>query len=106
MKVFEVRLEFYRMIRTIILAYTDKKLLFDFKGAAKDTRHMTNFMRWHGQFKDIFALINKKAFKNLANQMDNGQVRQQFYQRLVYYPMLQNYIIEKFFPSNIEDNIN
>lgn len=48
MKVFEVRLEFYRMIRTIIQAYTDKKLLLDFKGAHKDTRHMTNFMRWHG----------------------------------------------------------
>jgi hypothetical protein len=72
-RVLEVRLEFYRMIRTIILAYTDKKqsLLFDFKGARKDTRHMTNFMRWNIQNKDIFTLIDKKAFKNLAKSEES-----------------------------------
>lgn len=106
-RVFEVRLEFYRMIKTIIQAYTDPNLLLDFKGAKAGSRHMTNFMRWHLQHKDIFALIDKKKFKNLArNEESQTVVRQQFYQRLVYYPMLQNYIIEKFFPNNIEDNIN
>lgn len=52
-KVFEVRVEFYNMIRNIILQLTSNKLLIDFKGARKDTRHMTNFMRWQTH-KNIF----------------------------------------------------
>jgi len=49
----EVRLEFYKMIKRVLVAYTDSKLLLEFKGAKKDSRHMTNFMRWQTR-KDIF----------------------------------------------------
>ena len=46
MRVLEVRLEFYKMIRKVLVSYTSPNLLMDFKGAKKESRHMTNFMRW------------------------------------------------------------
>jgi len=64
-----VRIEFYKMIRKVLVAYTEKKLLMDFKGAKKESRHMTNFMRWQTR-KDIFQLIKKKDFKYEARALD------------------------------------
>jgi hypothetical protein len=94
------------MIRNIILQLTKSKLLIDFKGARKDTRHMTNFMRWQTH-KNIFQLIDREEFKKMTrSQQDISTYQQTFIKRLINYPMLQNFIIEKFFPSNIEDNIN
>lgn len=106
LKVYEVRLEFYSMIRNIILQLTKKKLLIDFKGARKDTRHMTNFMRYM-QHKNIFQLIDRDEFKKMTKTtQDISSYQQTFIKRLINYPMLQNFIIEKFFPSSLEDNIN
>jgi len=64
-----VRIEFYKMIRKVLVAYTEKKLLMDFKGAKKESRHMTNFMRWQTR-NDIFQLIKKKDFKYEARALD------------------------------------
>lgn len=64
-----MRIEFYKMIRKVLVAYTEKKLLMDFKGAKKESRHMTNFMRWQTR-KDIFQLIKKKDFKYEARALD------------------------------------
>jgi len=104
-KVHEVRVEFYKMIRKVLVSYTADNLLIQFKGALKGTRHMTNFMRWYIR-RDIYQLIRKKEFKHEAKSLDEQPLyRQMFYQRLIYYPLMQNFIVEKFFPKCIEDNI-
>ena len=54
----------------------------------------------------MFQLIKKKEFKHEARSLDDQPLyRQQFYQRLIYYPLLQNFIVDKYFPNNIDDNI-
>lgn len=104
-RVYEVRIEFYKMIRSVIVSYTTPNLLMEFKRAKKESRHMTNFMRWQNH-RDIFQLIKRKEFKHEAKSAEDIPLyKQQFYQRLIYYPLLQNFIIEKFFPSNIDQNI-
>jgi hypothetical protein len=93
------------MIKKVLIAYTDSKLLLEFKGAKKDSRHMTNFMRWQTR-KDIFQLLKKKEFKESARNLDDQQYfKQEFFQRLIYYPLLQNFIMEKYFPNSLDDNI-
>lgn len=69
-RVLEVRLEFYKMIRKVLVSYTSQNLLMDFKGAKRESRHMTNFMRWQSK-RDVFQLIKKKEFKHEARSLDD-----------------------------------
>jgi len=75
-KVYEVRLEFYKMIRNVLVSYTTPNLLMDFKGAKKESRHMTNFMRWQTR-KDIFQLIKKREFKHEAKTSEDTPLYRQ-----------------------------
>jgi len=104
-RVHEVRLEFYKMIRNVLVAFTTDKMLNKFNGANLASRHMTKFIKWQDKH-DIFLLINKSHFKHEAKTTDDIPLyKQPFYQRLIYYPILQNYIADKFFPKSVEDNI-
>lgn len=66
----EVKLEFYKLIRKAIIAYTEKSLLIDYKRANQHSRHMTNFMKWQHYNRDIFMIIDKKKFKKDAKSLD------------------------------------
>lgn len=106
LRVQEVKLEFYKLIRRAIIAYTDKDLLIDYKRANQQSRHMTNFMKWQHYNRDIFMIINKKNFKTQAKSLDGKLLyNQSFYSKLIYYPFMQNFILDKFFPNSVDDNI-
>jgi hypothetical protein len=93
----EVKYEFYTMIRKVLQAYCyDGKshgglpstLLPEFKGGATQSGHMPKYIRWQAR-RDIFQLVEKRAFKRDAKTSDGQQLYAQlFYQRLIYYPSL------------------
>jgi len=46
LKVHEVKLEFYGMIKKILQAYTSARLLPKFKGSQTRSGHITTYFRW------------------------------------------------------------
>lgn len=94
----EVKMAFFEMVRGILQAYIKEELLTDFKGANTRSGHMPNYLFWQMSM-DIFHLINREAFKKVK---DAGAAasRQTFFVKLVYYPSLQNFLCDKFFPQS------
>lgn len=72
-KVYQVKLEFYRLNTMMIQTFTDEKALnvggqsqgANFKGANSSSGHMSVFLNWYPR-QDIHQLINKKHLKEQA----------------------------------------
>ena len=107
-KVQKVKLEFHKMIKQTLMAYTNgvtRDLMVEFKGNETQSGHMAKYIKWYPQ-RNIFMLLDKDKFKHEAKSYYGELMyRQTYYQRLIYYPSVQNFIHDKFFPQSVLDNI-
>lgn len=94
------------MIQRVLQTYLVPELIPEFKGHETKSGHMIRYIRWQ-QKRDVSTFMDKKFLKYSATTKDTGQplYKQQFYVKLVGYPTFQNFIAEKFFPLNLDDNI-
>lgn len=96
-----VRLAFFDMVREILDFYIKPRLIKNFKGQMTKSGHMPAYLQWLTGH-DIYALIEHDEFRKLRDMEMSKSI---FFAKLVHYPSVQNFICDKYFPQNEEDNL-
>jgi hypothetical protein len=96
------------MNKAVVLTYTGNaqagsdSLLNDFRGAKTRSGHMTRYVAYHGSM-NVFKLISRDRYNEFRERFRSDS-SYRFYNSLIHYPVLQNFLMQKFFPQNHLEN--